>query len=136
MADGDSSQTIRYRPTPTAAKFHASQANIRGLRGPVGSGKSVGCVMEIVAQAMQMPPQRDNVRRSRWIAIRNTYPELPAMSSQELTPAYLGSQDCVLISTDHSMYDYDFIVANSRFVLDTRNATKAVKSGRDRIRKA
>jgi UDP-N-acetyl-D-glucosamine dehydrogenase len=64
------------------------------------------------------------------------YPELPEMSSQELTPAYLGSQDCVLISTDHSMYDYNFIVANSRFVLDTRNATKNVKSGRDRIRKA
>jgi UDP-N-acetyl-D-glucosamine dehydrogenase len=64
------------------------------------------------------------------------YPQLPAMSSQELTPAYLGAQDCVLISTDHSMYDYDFIVANSRFVLDTRNATKNVRSGRDKIRKA
>lgn len=77
MADGDSSaQTIRYRPTPTAAKFHASMAEKRGIRGPVGSGKSVACVMEVVAQAMQMPPQRDGVRRSRWIAIRNTYPEL------------------------------------------------------------
>jgi UDP-N-acetyl-D-glucosamine dehydrogenase len=64
------------------------------------------------------------------------YPELPAMSSQELTPAYLGSQDCVLISTDHSIYDYDFIVENSRFVLDTRNATRNVKSGRDKIKKA
>ena len=64
------------------------------------------------------------------------YPELPAMSSQELTPAYLGSQDCVLISTDHSIYDYEFIVENSRFVLDTRNATRNVKSGRDKIKKA
>lgn len=77
MADGgDSTHTIRYRPTPTAARFHASQANVRGIRGPIGSGKSVACVMDIVAQAMQMPAQRDGVRRSRWIAIRNTYPEL------------------------------------------------------------
>jgi UDP-N-acetyl-D-glucosamine dehydrogenase len=42
----------------------------------------------------------------------------------------------VLISTDHSAYDYDFIVEHSRFVLDTRNATKNVKNDRDKIRKA
>jgi UDP-N-acetyl-D-glucosamine dehydrogenase len=64
------------------------------------------------------------------------YPNLPAMSSQELTPQYLGSQDCVLIATDHSAYDYDFIVKHSKMVLDTRNATKNVKSGREKIFKA
>jgi UDP-N-acetyl-D-glucosamine dehydrogenase len=64
------------------------------------------------------------------------YPNLPAMESQELSPAYLGSQDCVLIATDHSAYDYDFIVEHARLVLDTRNATAKVKTGRERIRKA
>jgi UDP-N-acetyl-D-glucosamine dehydrogenase len=64
------------------------------------------------------------------------YPDLPAMKSQELTPAYLGAQDCVLIATDHSAYDYDFIVQHSSFVLDTRNATKSVMRGREKIRKA
>ena len=64
------------------------------------------------------------------------YPDLPAMDSQELTPAYLAAQDCVLIATDHSAYDYDFIVEHSRLVLDTRNATKNVKEGREKIRKA
>ena len=64
------------------------------------------------------------------------YPDLPAMQSQELTPEYLAAQDCVLISTDHSAYDHDFIVKHSRLVLDTRNATKNVKEGRERIRKA
>ena len=61
------------------------------------------------------------------------YPDLPAMDSQELTPEYLGAQDCVLIATDHSAYDYDFIVEHSRLVLDTRNATKNVKGGRKRF---
>ncbi len=58
------------------------------------------------------------------------------MSSQTLEPAYLAAQDCVLIATDHSAYDYDFIVKHSRLVIDTRNATRAVKEGREKIRKA
>ena len=32
------------------------------------------------------------------------------MTSQELTPQFLASQDCVLIATDHSDYKYDDIV--------------------------
>jgi UDP-N-acetyl-D-glucosamine dehydrogenase len=64
------------------------------------------------------------------------YPNLPAMTSDELTPSYLRGQDCVLIATDHSAYDYDFIVEHSSFVLDTRNATKSVVRGREKIRRA
>jgi UDP-N-acetyl-D-glucosamine dehydrogenase len=64
------------------------------------------------------------------------YPNVAVMHSQELTPSYLGAQDCVLIVTDHSAYDYEFIVDHSTFVLDTRNATKNVTRGRDKIRKA
>lgn len=64
------------------------------------------------------------------------YPDLPAMDSQPLTPEYLAAQDCVLISTDHTAYDYDFIVEHSPLVVDTRNATKQVTKGREKIRKA
>jgi len=64
------------------------------------------------------------------------YPELPAMASQELTAAYLTAQDCVLIATDHSAYDYDFIVEHARLVVDTRNATRDVRRGREKVRKA
>ncbi|MFB3916845.1 MAG: nucleotide sugar dehydrogenase [Terriglobales bacterium] len=35
----------------------------------------------------------------------------------------LGKYDCVLILTDHSVYDYADIVRRSRLVVDTRNAT-------------
>ncbi|MBI1309769.1 nucleotide sugar dehydrogenase [bacterium] len=61
---------------------------------------------------------------------------LPEMQSHELTAEFLAAQDCVLIATDHSAYDWDFIVKHSRMVLDTRNATKNVASGREKIRKA
>lgn len=62
--------------------------------------------------------------------------DLPAMQSQDLTPEFLASQDCVLLATDHSAYDYDFIVRHSPLLLDTRNATKTVVEGREKIRKA
>ena len=61
---------------------------------------------------------------------------LPTMTSNELTPEYLASQDCVLISTNHSAYDYSSIVEHSSLVVDTRNATRDVTSGRDKIIKA
>jgi UDP-N-acetyl-D-glucosamine dehydrogenase len=40
----------------------------------------------------------------------------------------LEQYDCVLIMTDHSDYDYDAIVNQSRLVVDSRNATKGIKS--------
>jgi UDP-N-acetyl-D-glucosamine dehydrogenase len=40
----------------------------------------------------------------------------------------LGQYDCVLIVTDHSDYDYEKIVRESQLVVDTRNATRGIKS--------
>jgi UDP-N-acetyl-D-glucosamine dehydrogenase len=40
----------------------------------------------------------------------------------------LEQYDCVLIMTDHSDYDYNGIVNQSQLVVDTRNATKGIKS--------
>ncbi|HDH01498.1 MAG TPA: nucleotide sugar dehydrogenase [Nitrospirae bacterium] len=49
------------------------------------------------------------------------------MTSVPLTEENLGKYDCVVIATDHSAYDHDFIVKHSSLVVDTRNATKGVK---------
>lgn len=63
------------------------------------------------------------------------YPHLK-MSSQDLTESYLASQDCLLIATDHSAYDWDRIVRHASLIVDTRNATKMVTNGREKIVKA
>jgi UDP-N-acetyl-D-glucosamine dehydrogenase len=42
----------------------------------------------------------------------------------------LGQYDCVLIVTDHSDYDYARIVQESQLVVDTRNATRGIKSSK------
>ena len=40
----------------------------------------------------------------------------------------LDQYDCVVIVTDHSAYDFEKIVAESRLVVDTRNATRGIRS--------
>jgi UDP-N-acetyl-D-glucosamine dehydrogenase len=55
------------------------------------------------------------------------------MDSMPLTAKYLAAQDAVLIVTDHSAYDWSWIVENSRLVVDSRNATARVVEHRDRI---
>ena len=69
--------TIDYRvPGNTLARFLRSNAFVRGIRGPIGSGKSTACCIEILRRACEQKPGRDGIRRSRWVAVRNTYPEL------------------------------------------------------------
>jgi len=70
-------ETISYVPPgPVAAAFHADDSFVRGLMGPVGSGKSSSCCVEIMRRAIEQRPSPDGIRRSRWLVIRNTYPEL------------------------------------------------------------
>lgn len=51
------------------------------------------------------------------------YPDLD-MKSVPLTTRLLKQADAVVIATDHSLFDYDWIAKNSRLVIDTRNAIK------------
>lgn len=53
--------------------------------------------------------------------------------SSELTERLLKEVDCVLILTDHSQYDYQWIVENVKLVVDTRNATREVQGGTEKV---
>jgi UDP-N-acetyl-D-glucosamine dehydrogenase len=58
------------------------------------------------------------------------------MESLELTEQNLAAQDAVIISTNHSDYDYARIVKHSKLVVDARNACAGVTGGREKIVKA
>ncbi|MBS1913536.1 MAG: nucleotide sugar dehydrogenase [Bacteroidetes bacterium] len=45
----------------------------------------------------------------------------------------IADADIVVITTDHTAFDYERIVASARVVVDTRNATKNVRTGREKI---
>lgn len=53
--------------------------------------------------------------------------------SVPISPERLRKADCVLILTDHSNVDYARVVEHSRLVVDTRNATREVRSGREKV---
>lgn len=68
---------LKYKPAgPVVTAFHNSESKVRVLCGPFGSGKTTAVCMEIFRRATEMPVNKDNIRRSRWVAIRTTYPEL------------------------------------------------------------
>jgi hypothetical protein len=70
-----------YMPSPTMAKFHASDQRVRVARGPVGSGKSSAMIMELMRRAAhQAPDPRDGIRRTRGVIVRNTMPQLKSTS--------------------------------------------------------
>lgn len=48
----------------------------RGIRGPVGSGKSVACCVEVFRRSLEQKKNKEGVRKSRWAVIRNTNPQL------------------------------------------------------------
>jgi UDP-N-acetyl-D-glucosamine dehydrogenase len=53
------------------------------------------------------------------------------LGSTELTAATLSAADCILVATDHSAYDYDFILEHAGLIVDTRN----VFAGKDTMNK-
>ena len=53
--------------------------------------------------------------------------------SVPLTPEALGTADAVVIVTDHTVYDWQFVVDHATLVIDTRNATGKCTPSRARV---
>jgi hypothetical protein len=62
--------------SPTLARFHRSNAEFKGVEGPIGSGKSVACCIEVFRRCQQQKLGPDGLRRSRWVVVRNTKQQL------------------------------------------------------------
>ena len=64
-----------------------------------------------------------------------THVDLAGLDYMELNEELLNWADCVIITTNHSTYDYDWIVEHAKLVVDTRNATRNVPAGRSKVHK-
>src|SRR5262249_15421727 len=60
------------------------------------------------------------------------HPHAP-LASQPLTAEFLQAQDCVVIVTDHSDYDWPWILENAPLVVDTRNVSRHAPAQRPRV---
>ncbi|NLI98657.1 nucleotide sugar dehydrogenase [bacterium] len=58
------------------------------------------------------------------------------MTSVALTPKNIARYDVVLIATDHDNVNYAKVVKYAKLIVDTRNATSAIKQGKEKIVKA
>ena len=68
---------FKYKPDGDVLKdFMKNTTFFRGIRGPVGSGKSVACCVEVFRRALEQEKSPDGIRHSRWAIIRNTNPQL------------------------------------------------------------
>jgi hypothetical protein len=68
---------FKYKPDGQVLKdFMKDDTFFRGVRGPVGSGKSVACCIEVFRRALAQGKGPDGIRKSRWAIIRNTNPQL------------------------------------------------------------
>jgi hypothetical protein len=66
-----------YNDVPTIKRFAMSNKRIRALSGPVGSGKSSGCAIELIRRGHEQAPSPvDGIRRTRWAVVRSTYRQL------------------------------------------------------------
>lgn len=72
-----------YSDAPTLKKFALSDARIRGVMGPFGSGKSSAMVMEIIKRAHEQAPSPDGIRRTRWAVVRNCYDDQTEILTEE-----------------------------------------------------
>lgn len=72
-----------YADVPTIKRFALSNDRVRCLMGPFGSGKTSGCVMEIIRRAQEQRPSADGIRRSRWAVVRNCFDDKTEILTQK-----------------------------------------------------
>lgn len=95
---------ISFVATPTMEDFMLSEAYVRLLAGPIGSGKSVCCVHELLRWATDQKPNRQGIRKTRFLICRNTNDQLRSTTLKTvfdwLPPSLAGSW----VVTDKTFY--------------------------------
>jgi hypothetical protein len=67
---------IKYNAPPTVSRFMESASFGRLIAGPIGSGKTTGCIFEILRRGVQQIKGPDGFRRTRWAIVRQTLAQL------------------------------------------------------------
>lgn len=125
--------SITYHPSPTAKRFHADSSFVRGVMGPVGSGKSCMCVMELFTRALEQAPHLGR-RRSRWAIVRNSYRELADTTIKtffDWIPEEMGvfERTSMVFSLQHRLPDHTIVQADFLFrALDRPEDTRKLLS--------
>jgi len=67
---------LNFVTPPTVGKFMLDDSFVRLIMGPVGSGKSAGCFMELLRRGRLQEPNARGIRQTRFAIVRNTLQQL------------------------------------------------------------
>lgn len=67
---------LNFITPPTVGRFMLDDSFVRLIMGPVGSGKSAGCFMELLRRARLQEPNARGIRQTRFAIVRNTLQQL------------------------------------------------------------
>lgn len=67
---------MTFTAPPIVASFMSDPSFVRIILGPVGSGKSTGCLMEIIRRASQQARGPDGIRHTRFAIVRQTLQQI------------------------------------------------------------
>jgi hypothetical protein len=81
---------ISYNAPATVSSFMESEAFVRFILGPVGSGKTTGCLFESLRRACEQQPGPDGIRRTRAVIVRNTLSQMKQTVLKDVE-TWLGS---------------------------------------------
>ena len=75
---------LRIKPQgPVLEQFYLDRTRNSFIMGPLGSGKTIQICIKILKLMCEQDPNKEGIRPSRWVAIRNTYPDLLSTTAKD-----------------------------------------------------
>lgn len=80
---------MQYAPSPTVREFMLSEKLVKCLVGPLGSGKSMGAIVELFRRMCEQQPDARGIRPTRFAVVRNTFAQIRDTTLADITE-YFG----------------------------------------------
>lgn len=107
--------SIDYIAPPTCAKFMKHEAFGRVIAGPVGSGKTTACVLELLRRSIEQKPALDGRSYTRFAVVRQTLKQLKDTVLKDCT-AWLGGVGQWKVSEGTFHVDFDHVKSEWIFI--------------------
>lgn len=73
---------------PILDEYIWSRSRCTFVMGPLGSGKTYASIIRLLIQMQEQQPNADGIRFTRWVAVRNTYPDLTSTTIKDFTEIF------------------------------------------------
>lgn len=107
--------SIDFQASPTVARFMRSDSFGRLIAGPVGSGKTIGCVVELLRRSIEQTPGTDGLSHTRFAIVRQTLKQLKDTVLKD-AQSWLGGVGTWKVSENTFYIDFDRVRSEWIFI--------------------